>query len=147
MAIFTVGSTLIQSGAERRGAAADPPDTVTAASVQLADTDSVWDTTAGNILAWGVQQSRGDGTFANDGTDAWLVGPLADVFGARARDGTMPQLLVSRMIRDPNNPGPEDNPNLIPGPIAPAGVKVRLAIRVDHNIRLGAEIRTNADVA
>lgn len=134
MAVFQIGDTNIVQGAERHGAAVDPPDQVTAASVQLVDTSGQWGTTPGNVLAWGVQQSRADGTFANDGTDVWLAGPQAVPFGTLSRNGQMPMLFIRSFDADGN-----------PAPIAPAGVRLRLAIQVDHNIRLGATVKTNAD--
>jgi hypothetical protein len=134
MAVFQIGSTNIPSGAERHGAAQDPPDRVTSASVQLVDTDGLWGTTVGNIQAWGVQQSNLDGTFNNDGSDVYLAGPQAVAFGTLSRNGQMPMLFIRSFDGDGN-----------PAPIAPPGVKLRLAIQVDHTIRLGATIKTNAD--
>jgi hypothetical protein len=138
MAIFTVGSTNVVQGAERHGAAVDPPARVTAASVQLVDTDGVWDTTPGTITRWGVQASDAAGVFTNTAADWGSQGSVFQdnlPFGSRDRNGGMPRL-------DMQSFGPDD----VPLPIAPAGAKLRLAIQVTAAIRLGAEIRTNSDV-
>lgn len=139
MAQFTVGSTLIRAGAERRGAAVDPPDRVTAVKVQIVDTDGQWGTTSGNVLKWGIQASRVDGTFANDGTDWDNPGGVFQSnvpFGSLGRSGQLPLLRITAADADGN-----------PLPIAPSGVKLRLAMIVDADIRLGAAVGTNTDAA
>jgi hypothetical protein len=131
MAIFNVPAVNILPGAERHSAAVDPPDTVTAALVQLTDPNGVWNTTVGNIIQWGVQQSSD-----NFASSSWLAGPNQEVFGARDRSGGMPALRISKTDVNGN-----------PLPVALPGVQLRLAIRVDTAIVLGATVKTNADAA
>ncbi len=137
MAVFNIGSTLITSGAERHTAGVDPPDRVTAIKVQLVDTDVVWDTTVGNIVRWGIQASKSDGTYANDATDWNNQGGLFQdniPFGSRFRGVAMPALRLGSTDAAGN-----------PLPVAQPNIKLRLAIQTDTNIRLGATISTNTD--
>jgi hypothetical protein len=137
MAIFTVGSTNVVQGAERHGAAVDPPDRVTALSVQLVDTDGQWGVTVGTITRWGVQASAADGTFSNTAADWANQGSIFQdnlPFGSLDRQGGMPKIVIQ-------SSGPDGSPLPVAGP----GVRLRLAIQVDHTIKLGASIRTNAD--
>lgn len=141
MAVFSIGATLINPGAERHGASKDPPDQVTAVKVSLVDTNGDWLTKTGTILKWGVQASDSGGNFANTAADWDNQGSVFQTgiaFGSTRRDGTAapPILKIAASDADGN-----------PVPIAPPGVKLRLAIQVDAAITLGAEIRTNADAA
>lgn len=133
MAIFNIPGVNLQPGAERVSPAQDPPDTCTKLKVQLTDAGGTWDTTPGTILRWGIQTSDASGTnwsWQNEG----CVFQDALPFGSRDRSGGMPSLLIQKA----SGAGQ-------PAPVAPAGVKLRLAIEVDTAIELGAQIRTNAD--
>jgi hypothetical protein len=141
MAVFQVQAANVTPGAVRSSppAGVDPPEQVTALKIQLTDPNGVWDTTTGNIIRWGVQTSRADGTFANDGSDWGNEGSTFQdniPFGQRSRSGSLPTLSLSRTDVDGN-----------PVPVAPPGIKLRLAIQVDHAIVLGATVSTNTDAA
>lgn len=138
MAVFNVPASNIQPGAERHGAAVDPPDQVTAAFVQLTDPNGVWNTTSGNIVRWGVQMSKPDGTFFNTAADWQNRGSVFQdgvPFGSRDRAGGMPALKIESEDQNGN-----------PVSIAEPGVRVRLAIQTTGSaIVLGAVVKTNAD--
>lgn len=139
MAIFNIPATTIAPNAERRGAAVDPPARVTSVLIQLTDPNGVWNSTSGTITRWGVQASRVDGTFANNGTDFQNLGSVFQdeviPFGTRGKDGGLPAIRM----------GSTDN-NGNPLPIAPNGIRLRLAIQTTgSSIVLGAVVKTNED--
>lgn len=124
----SIGSTLIQPGADRQSTVFTPGQRFRQAVITLVDTDGHWDTRTGNVLIWGIKwDPDGNGVFDwgpvfqghLTNTALWIP------FGSRSRGGEMPSLSVER----------DDLGSELSG--------VRLAIRVDANIRLGAEIVVN----
>lgn len=120
----TITSTLLNPGAVRTSASVTPGARFGRATIALVDTNGQWDTRTGNVMQWGLQQST-------DGTN-WTWGPVfqGDIgnaaswlpFGSRSRGGGMPILLIeSDQIGDDVT-------------------QLRLAIQVDAQIRLGAQI-------
>lgn len=120
MPTFTIPGTTIAPGAERHSPGQTLTANINSIVVQLTDPNNVWNTTVGNIIAWGVQKSTDGGT-----TWSYVISqPLA--FGSRDKSGGMPSLGLSGsqlqgLVND----------------------QLRLAITVDTSIFLGATITVN----
>lgn len=120
---FTINPVLIRAGAERHTAARTPGENFHQATVQLID-GGAWNTTPGHIVVWGFQRSD-DGGANWDWSGVKQEDPNGGLpFGSRDRSGGMPALTITR----------DD--------FGQVGTQLRLAIVVDADIVLGAQIDT-----
>lgn len=125
MATFSIGSTLCRANQLTTSPGVEAPGDFHRIVVQLVDTNSQWGATpdqSRHITRWGFQSS-------SDGGTTWVWGPVEQEepgglpFGSRDRSGGMPAITLESS-----------------DVVGAAGLRLRLAVLVDAQIRLGATI-------